>query len=232
MPLRLHYFQHVPFEGLGSIDDWCRERRIPVTRTRFFAGDALPAADDFDVLVVMGGPMSVNDEIQYPWLKVEKRHVAAAVDAGKRVLGICLGAQLIAAAAGAAVNRNSHKEIGWFPVVRTVAEPETVLPADLLPPEVLAFHWHGETFDLPRGASHLARSRACEHQAFALGNRVIGLQFHLETTRDSAAALIENCAADLTSGPFVQAPEEMLAETARFLAINRVMAGLMDALTQ
>ena len=232
MPLRLHYFQHVPFEGLGSIDDWCRERRIPVTRTRLFAGDTLPATEDYDVLVVMGGPMSVNDEIQFPWLTEEKRHIAAAVDAGKRVLGICLGAQIIAAAGGAAVTPNPQKEIGWFPVVRMDAEPVMPLPADLLPPEVLAFHWHGETFDLPDGAAHLARSRACEHQAFAIGSRVIGLQFHLETTRDSAMALIENCTADLTDAPFVQTPEEMLADNARFAAINRVMAGLMDALTR
>jgi GMP synthase-like glutamine amidotransferase len=231
MKLRLHYFQHVPFEGLGSIDDWCRENRVAVTRTRLFAGDTLPATDTYDILVVMGGPMSVNDEIQYPWLAEEKRHVAAAVDAGKRVLGICLGAQLIAAAAGAAVTPNPQKEIGWFPVVRTVADPSIAPLTDLLPSEVLAFHWHGETFDLPHGATHLARSRACENQAFALGSRVIGLQCHLETTRDSAMALIDNCAADLTDGPFVQAPEEMLADPARFAAINAVMAGLMDTLT-
>lgn len=232
MPLRLHYLQHVPFEGLGSIDDWCRERRIPVTRTRLFTGETLPATDNYDMLVIMGGPMSVNDEIQYPWLTEEKRHIAAAVDAGKRVLGICLGAQLIAAAAGAAVTPNPQKEIGWFPVVRTDTKPSLVHPAELLPPEVLAFHWHGETFDLPDGAAHLARSRACEHQAFAMGSRVIGLQFHLETTRDSAMALIDNCPEDLTDAPFVQTPAEMLADDERFAAINRVMAGLMNMLTR
>lgn len=232
MSLRLHYFQHVPFEGLGSIADWCASRRIAVTATRFFAGDAMPAPDAYDFLVVMGGPMSVNDEIQFPWLTQEKAHIAAAVADGKIILGICLGAQLIAAAAGAAVYPNRQKEIGWFPVNRSAAAPTAGPLADILPPQVLAFHWHGETFDLPAGAVHLARSTACEHQAFALGARVIGLQFHLETTRASATALLEHCVADITNGPAIQTPSEMLSDDGRFAAINRVMVSVLDALVR
>ena len=232
MPMRLHYFQHVPFEGLGSIADWCTSRHIAVTATRFFAGDALPALDAYDFLVVMGGPMSVNDAIQFPWLTQEKAHIAAAVAGGKIILGICLGAQLIAAAAGATVYPNSQKEIGWFPVVRSAAAPESGPLADILPREVLAFHWHGETFDLPVGAVHLARSAACEQQAFALGARVIGLQFHLETTRTSATALLDHCAADITNGPTIQTPSKMLSDDGRFAAINRVMVSVLDALVR
>lgn len=232
MPLRLHYFQHVPFEGLGSIADWCRGRQIPVSATRFYAGDTVPGIDAYDFLVVMGGPMSVNDKLQYPWLDEERRHIAAAVDGGKTVLGICLGAQLIADAAGAAVYPNEQKEIGWFPVTRAAAAPPDGPLAGILPVRVLAFHWHGETFDLPAGAIHLASSPACAHQAFALNDRVIGLQFHLETTRDSATALIGNCGTDITDDPFVQSASEMLADENRFADINRTMARLLDRLNQ
>ncbi|MFH1982888.1 MAG: amidotransferase [Pseudomonadota bacterium] len=230
MTVRLHYFQHVPFEGLGSIADWCRERAIPVTVTRFYAGDPVPEPAAYDFLVVMGGPMSVNDGLQYAWLDAEINHITAAVKQGKTVLGICLGAQLIAAAAGARVYPNRQKEIGWFPVVRTTSATASGPLAGILPAEVLAFHWHGETFDLPEGAAHLARSAACEHQAFALGQRVIGLQFHLETTRASATALLNHCGADITDAPAIQEPSEILSDETRFADINRVMVHLLDRL--
>ena len=152
--MRVHYFQHVPFEGLGSIAGWLESRSARVTSTRFFEDSRLPGVTDIDWLVVLGGPMSANDEETRPWLSVEKRFIAEAVAGEKVVLGICLGAQLIASALGARVYPNPQPEIGWFPIERT-------RPGGLaLPARADVFHWHGETFDLPPGALGFARERS------------------------------------------------------------------------
>jgi GMP synthase-like glutamine amidotransferase len=220
--MRVHVLQHVPFEGLGTIEPWLARRGDTVAWSRLHAGAPLPASSAFDLLVVLGGPMSVNDEGTLPWLAPEKRCVAAAIDAGKPVLGVCLGAQLIASALGAKVFPNREREIGWHPVERVEAAASSAFDG-VLPARIDAFHWHGETFDLPPGAVHLARSAACEHQAFAIGDRVLGLQFHLETTPAAARALIEHCRADLAAGRFVQDGVAMLAEPARFERIGAAM---------
>ena len=225
--MHIHWLQHVPFEGLGRISDWAAERMCPVTASRLFAGDGLPAISSFDLLVVMGGPMSIHDEDTYPWLTAEKRFIGQAMNAGKMVLGICLGAQLIASVAGARVYPNLHKEIGWFPVARTAVAATTAV-GPVLGKRVEAFHWHGETFELPAGAVHLARSRACENQAFALGNHVVGLQYHLETTLPSADALIDHCRDELMEGPYVQSVTAMRSRTERFDTLHREMDRLLD----
>jgi len=227
--VRVHVFQHVPFEGLGAIEPWLAARDASITSTRFFADPRIPAPDAYDWLIVMGGPMSVNDEIALPWLRDEKRAIDAATGAGKTVLGVCLGAQLIASARGAQVTPNREREIGWFEIER-VADPATNPIARALPSRAEVFHWHGETFALPRGAVHLARSEACEAQAFALGPRVVGLQFHLETTPESAAALVRHCPEDLAAGRHVQSSDEMLRDASRFTRLHAWLDALLDAL--
>jgi GMP synthase-like glutamine amidotransferase len=224
--LRVHYLQHVPFEGLGSIGPWLTARRAQVSSTQLYAAPTLPPLAEFDALIVMGGPMSVNDEQLLPWLEPEKRFVAAAIDAGKTVLGICLGAQLIAAARGAPVRANGAREIGWHPLERVADSPF----GHLVAPPGHAFHWHGETYALPAGAQRLARSAACEQQAFVLGDRVLGLQYHLEMTLSGAQALCTACAEELAPAPYVQSSAEMLREPARFARINLAMDALLDAL--
>lgn len=227
--MNLHYFQHVPFEGLGSIESWALSGGHRVSSTRFHSRDPLPALHDLDWLIVMGGPMSVHDESELPWLVEEKRFIEQAIKAGKTVLGICLGAQLIATVLGAKVYRNRQKEIGWFPIQRTAGAAGAAI-ATILPVQVEVFHWHGETFDLPAGAVHLARSEACENQAFAYGDRVLALQFHLETTPQSAAALIEHCGDELVPSPFIQTADTMLAQPDRFEFINECMNRLLSSL--
>ena len=226
--MRAHYLQHVPFEGLGSIQPWLVSAGAEITCTRMFEAAVLPALERFDLLVVMGGPMSVNEEERFPWLVREKEYVCNVVAAGKPVLGVCLGAQLIASALGARVYKNREPEIGWFPVQGVPADDPSVFA---FPASAEVFHWHGETFDLPEGATHIARSEACENQAFQFGDSVIGLQFHLETTPDSTRAMVANCGDELVDSPHVQTAEEILAagpET--YAAINRLMGEVLSFL--
>jgi GMP synthase-like glutamine amidotransferase len=174
--------------------------------------------------------MSVNDEAAHSWLRPEKRLIAQAVEKGKTVLGICLGAQLIASAVGARVYPNGCKEIGWFPVRRAAGSDSAL--ARLFPNSLEVFHWHGDTFDLPRGAVRLLESEACANQAFFIGEKVVGLQFHLETTPESALALIANSRAEIVPGATIQTEQEMLRKPGRFAAINRLMDSVLEYLAR
>ncbi len=228
--MHLRVFQHVPFEGLGAISDWVAGRGAEIEFVRWFNGETPPAGNrDPDLLVILGGPMSVNDEEQLLWLRTEKEAVRRALADGVPTLGICLGAQLMAASLGAAVYPNPEKEIGWFAVhaasgaasdaLLSLAEPLTV------------FHWHGETFDLLPGAMCLASSKACAHQAVQFGPRAIGLQFHLETTAESAALLVAHCSDEMEHGPYVQCPREVLGVSPSvYRAIHAQLFRLLDAL--
>jgi GMP synthase-like glutamine amidotransferase len=228
--MRIHVLQHVSFEGPAAIADWAERRGHPVAVCHLYAGDALPALADFDRLVVMGGPMSVGDTQEHPWLAAERACIAEAVAAGKSIVGVCLGAQLIAAALGARVFRNTQKEIGWFPIELT-APAQTLDICDGLPATQTVFHWHGDTFDLPPGAVHLAASAACAHQAFLLDGRVLGLQFHLESTPASVAAICEACGDEILPAARVQTAAEMrAADPALYAGIGRTLETLLDRL--
>jgi len=225
--MRIHYFQHVPFEGLGSIERWIDARRYHLAATRLYQNEPLPETDSFDWLIVMGGPMGVHDEDRLPWLVGEKRLIEQAIRQGKVVLGICLGAQLIADVLGAKVYPNRFREIGWFPVDLTEAGQRSPL-FGFLPKRLEVFHWHGDTFDLPSGAAHIARSEACTHQAFVYDERVIGLQFHLESTPKGVEDLILNCSGELVEGSYIQAPPRLRATSESFETINRFMHELLN----
>ena len=225
--MRAHYLQHVPFEGLGSIENWLQRNGYAITSTRFYEHPDVPEVDGIDLLIVMGGPMSVNDEAEYPWIVAEKAFIRAVVAANKPVLGICLGAQLIASALGAAVYPNTVKEIGWFPVRATDGKDARFQ----FPETVDVFHWHGETFDLPPRAIQLAESDGCQHQAFQIGDRVMGLQFHLETTPASVQALTTHCRDELVAEDTIQSAETMLAAPPdRYETINGLMADILEYL--
>ncbi len=227
--LRLHYLQHVSFEGLGQIRPWAEKVGAAISATRFHEGQPLPGVDSFDVLVIMGGPMSTGDTDRHPWLVREKQFIREAIAAGKAALGICLGAQLIAAALGARVYPNTHREIGWFDIQRSPAGADHAI-GSCLPPQLKVFHWHGDTFDLPEGALRIASSTACRNQGFVLGPRVVGLQFHLETTPESLEALIANGGEDLKPGPYVQSPEAMRLEREYYGLNHDVLQAILDRL--
>ncbi len=220
--MKLHWLQHVPFEGLGIIEEWAAASGFETSRTRLFAGEPLPGIESFDWLVIMGGPMGIRDYKEHPWLVAEKKFIKAAIDADKTVLGICLGAQLIADVLGAKVYPGSQKEIGWFPIQGLNS---------FLPKTLTAFHWHGDTFEIPEGATRLASSAACKNQGFVYSDRVVALQFHLETTPESMEALIENCADELVDTPFIQTAEQMRKGLLNIGNINAVMHKLLDQLS-
>jgi len=227
--MKVHVLQHVQFEDLGCIRPWLEIRGAQIGYTRFFQGDTLPASNGIDLIIAMGGPMSVNDERDLPWLKQEKQFIQDAIAKGVSVLGVCLGAQLIASALGALVHRNPIKEIGWFPI-QAVPTVESVFR---FPLECVVFHWHGETFNLPKGAVRLAASAGCEMQAFQLMNNVIGLQFHLEATPQSVIAILENCRDELIAGPFVQRETDLLSVSPNaYNTINTLMTEVLSYLTR
>jgi len=205
--MRVHVLQHVPFETPAAITPWLESAGASIATTRLYEPHRLPVPSELDFLVVMGGPMSANDESRFPWLVDEKQLIRRAIEAGRQVLGICLGSQLIASALGARVYPSREKEIGWFPV-RAVpgAGPDVVR----LPAEAMVFHWHGETFDLPAGAILLATSEACRHQAFQVGRGVIGLQYHPEVTPDAVLSMVEHGRPEIVPRRFIQSTNGML----------------------
>ncbi len=229
MSLRLHYLQHVPFEGPGWVRTWAEDAGAAITATRLYRDEPLPAMDTFDLLVVMGGPMSTHETERHPWLAGEKAFIRRAIDGHKAVLGVCLGAQLVAEALGARVYPNGQREIGWFEIQRAAAVEGHPIGA-CLPPRLKVLHWHGDTFDLPAGALALAHSEACRHQGFAFGRRVVGLQFHLETTPETLDALIKNCGDDLRPGPYVQTAEVMRRGIGSCTPDHEVLAAILEAL--
>lgn len=207
--MKIHYFQHVPFEELGYIREWAKKPGNRLSATRFYEDQRLPFIDICDFLIVLGGPMSVNEEQKNPWIVNEKKFIEKAIAAGKKVLGICLGAQLIADVLGARVYPNTEKEIGWFPVEFTPEGRSHPLFSSF-PEKQTVFHWHGDTFDLPAGAVHIASSEACRNQAFVYGNNVVGLQFHLELSDADILRMVQNCGDELSGGRFIQQEKELM----------------------
>jgi GMP synthase-like glutamine amidotransferase len=225
--MNAHFLQHVPFEGLGSIEGWLQGQGAELTATRFFLNEALPSIRGLDLIIAGPGPMSVNDEGTMSWLKPEKEFLREAIARGVPVLGICLGAQLIASSLGARVYPNRLKEIGWFPIHAEKASDHCFQ----FPDECNVFHWHGETFDLPKDAVRFVRSPACDNQGVQFGPNVIGLQFHLETTPQGAATLIEHSRHEMIPGPYVQSEAEIRSvPAAHYAAVNAVMNDLLNYL--
>ena len=202
---------------------------IRIAVAHLYRGDPLPALADFDMLTVMGGPMSANDEAKFAWLAPEIALVREAIGAGKIVLGVCLGAQIIAKSLGAKVYAARQKEIGWFEVKRTEAAHPIF---DGLPAAFPVFHWHGETFDLPAGAVRLAETASTPNQAFGINARVLGLQFHMEATPASVAGLVQNAADEIGTGPFEQSPDAIRAGVGTCASLEPLLGRVLGNLTR
>ncbi len=227
--MRAHCIMHVPYEGLGIIENYMNENDINISYTRIYEKDEFLEPEDVDLMILMGGPMSVYEEDIYPWLKIEKLFIRKVIDAGKKVLGICLGSQLIAEVLGAKVYPNKIKEIGWFPVYKT-AEAKTQTIVGKFEDDTMVFHWHGDTFDLPKGAVHLFRSEHCMHQAFIYDNRVVGLQFHLETTPETLQGMLDAGKSEIIENICIQSAEEIVAKMEFTTSTNMLIYNLLDEL--
>ena len=227
--MRLHYLQHVPFEDAANIACWAVERGHALSRSLLYADQSLPAHDAYDWLVIMGGPMNIYQHNLHPWLAREKDFIKGAIEHGKAVLGVCLGAQLIADVLGGRVFTNRQREIGWFPVRLTPQAASSPL-FRALPGEFTAFHWHGDTFSIPEGATHCASSEACANQAFQFGDRVVGLQFHLDYSTPAIERMIAHCSDELGGGPFVQDAAALLGSASGTDETQRLLYRFLDEL--
>jgi len=225
--MNIHAFIHAPFEKPGYIENWAKEKGHTLILTNLFEPFHLPAIEDIDWLVIMGGPMGVYEEDKYPWLKEEKNFIKKAVEKNKVILGICLGSQLIAEVLGAKVFPNKYKEIGWFNIKITEAAKKSDL-FGFFPEQTVVFHWHGDTFDLPNGAVQIAESQVCKNQAFIYNERVIGLQFHIEVTDKLLNEMLEGGNDELKNESYIQTEDEIRRGIHYCNGTNLILHKLLD----
>jgi len=216
--------QHVPFEGPGRLGPSLRSRGYDVRVLPVFESSEWPELRTADLVVVMGGPMSVDDEASHPWLEPEKRAVREAIDSGVPTLGVCLGSQIIASCLGAAVRPHHEREVGWYPV--HAVRDESLAKALAEPSRVL--HWHGDRWELPTGARLLVASEGCDHQAFAIDDHVLGVQYHLEMEPDGVKELIHHCPEDLAPGPWVDTVDQLLDTRSCFDAAHKALEAVLE----
>lgn len=205
--LTIQILQHVHFEGPANIAKWIENNNHTIQFTRMYKGDILPDSSTYDILIVMGGPMGLTSTAEYPWVDDELRYIKSVIEANKPVLGVCLGAQFIAKALGSSVYQAPEKEIGWFPLTF-----ENQLPTALknMPPENLTtFHWHGDTFDIPKDAIRLAHTKGVSNQGFIYRDKVMALQFHLEMNTTSIENMLQHCSYDITQGTYIQSVDDI-----------------------
>ena len=225
--MRIHVLQHSSANTLGTIEEYAKIKNHQLESTRFYETKSPPELDSFDLLIIMGGPMGIYDYEENPWLRDEKAFIKQAIEAGKPVLGICLGAQLLADILGARVYENRQMEMGWFPV-RAVGGENKPEFLEGLPDEITVFHWHSRTFDLPAGAIHLFESEGCKNQGFIYNNRVLALQFHPEVNEERIKSLIERFGDRMANGPFVQKKQEMLGQSEYLAGTKEFMFLVLD----
>lgn len=240
MTLRIHALYHVDFEELSHIKQWADNRGHRITVTRFYENEPLPAQDSFDWLIVMGGPMSIHDESDFQWLADEKSFIQQSINDGKTVIGVCLGAQLIADSLGAKVAPSGIKEVGWLPIQLTEQGLAHPLLADLPKNEFTVFHWHGDGFECPKGATPIATSHTWANQGFIyqtpkhkeLGTWVLGWQCHFEVTNKSMVDMVSHGQTYIQEAMIdhpvsVQAADEILALGDTYIADNNAWLSTM-----
>jgi GMP synthase (glutamine-hydrolysing) len=223
--MKVHYLQHVSYEDPAYILEWFEEEDHDISYTRLHRDEPLPTSDDYDLLLIMGGPMSIYDYATYPWLKDEKWFIEEALDNNKHIIGICLGAQILADVLGARISKNDDVEIGWFPIRKTQQAKSTIF--DSLPENFTTFHWHGDTFEIPQGGVWVAESEACRNQAFLYSNNVLGLQYHMEITKESINDMLKHAKADISEGPYIQTPEQIIKGMRKNIKENNKMTRLL-----
>ncbi len=221
--MRVCILQHEPNEWIGSMSSWFNEKAYSLNTVLVYKNETLPTVDEFDWLIIMGGGMSVYEEHTFPWLALEKALIRQAVKADKKLLGICLGGQLIASALGADVYPGEQQEIGWFMVEKT-NNAATWLPAKFKP-----LSWHGDRFDLPDDAVSFAKSAVTPHQGFCIGTTIWALQFHLEATEHSVKDFYAVSEKPMPEGEYVQHYQQMIAQPYHDES-SKIMHALLDVI--
>ena len=217
--MKIHYLQHDDLVQACTIEQWATEQGILLSNTQVHKGEAFPDTSDFELLIILGGRMGAYEEEDYPWLIDEKAFIKRAIDENKYVLGICLGAQILAHVLGGFVHPHVQKEIGWWPVHFSPQIEGTLLQG--LPETVHLFEFHGDTFTLPAGVKLLASSAGCENQAFIYNDRVLAVQFHPEVSVEKTKVLAE--AVGNVEGPYSQPAAHYMNDQAYFEQSKEVM---------
>ena len=229
--MKIHCLTHVSFEDAANIGKWAKLRGHSLSYTHLYRNELPPPIESFDVLAVMGGPMNIYEHDQYPWLAMEKEFIRKAIDADKKVIGVCLGAQLIADVLSGTITASAHKEIGWHLIELTdrAAELEAF---SALPKQMTVFHWHGDIFTIPHNATRIAYSETCENQAFQYGDNVLGLQFHMEYSQDSIEKMLTHCGDELVDGAHINTPKQIRNGYNNIPQNTEWLYTLLDAFTQ
>ena len=212
--MRLHLIEHDPdYFNETNITLWAKKKGYHVTKTEVFNQQRLPQLDDFDWLMIMGGSQHIWQEEANPWIIGEKKFIREALTTGKNILGVCLGAQLVAESLGSEVFTNIHEEIGWHEVSVSREGKDTFLFRDI-PDRFMTFHWHSDHFSLPSGCTRLASSEPTQNQAFIHESYpVVGLQFHPEYTRAIVESYADQYGHEWVPAPFVTGKEDVLVRT-------------------
>jgi len=224
--MKIHILLHADFEGPGYVFDWAKENNHSISFTKFYEAFSIPLPTDIDFLIIMGGPLSIDEESKYAWLVGEKDYISEMINKGKKVLGICLGSQLVADALGSDVYDNAEKEIGWFPIKKNPNINNSWVKS--LPDDLVAFHWHGQTYDLPDGCERLFSSQATKNQGFVFNNKVYGIQLHLEIRSVDLNEMVKIMHEDLTEGRYVHTASEIMGEKCHFSPNKKALFSLLD----
>lgn len=225
--MNIHAIIHAPFEKLGAIESWIKDKGYHLTSTHIYKGEKLPEVSTFDFLIIMGGPQSPTQFDKYPYLRDEVNLTKQAIQNNKAILGVCLGAQIIGESYGAVTERSPNKEVGVFPLKLT-AEGKTDPIFKTFPETFEVMHWHNDMPGIPNTAVLLASSQGCPRQAIRYSDRVYGLQCHMEMTVDLIQGMVEHCSNDLKPSQYTQLSETMLA--ANHDSINKKMRHILDCL--
>lgn len=227
--MRLHLLEHAPIDlSHTNITAWAQQKGYSVAHTYLCNDEKLPAIEDFDWLMVMGGAQHAWEENMHPWLSDEKKFIAETLDRNKIILGVCFGAQLLAEALGAEVFPNAHQEIGWYEITLTPEGRKSYLFQNI-PERFTTFHWHADHFSLPPGCTRLAYSEATANQAYINEERPIaGIQFHPEYPLSLVNYFVREWGDEWQKGPYVAGKEKVLAQTDRIPETYGLMATLLD----
>lgn len=225
--MNILFVTHASFEAPGSIDVWAKKHKHKTHEVKPYAGEALPAIDNYDMLVVMGGPQSPIEIDKSPYLKDEIELIKQALKQKKRIVGVCLGAQLIGEALGATTERSPNKEIGMYPL-ELLSDAENDFVFKDFPAKFDVMHWHSDMPGIANGTELLAKSEGCPRQIFRYGDRVYGFQCHFELTKELVEGMVKHCGGDLKAGKYVMTPDQLMSLD--YSEINAQMDRVLDYL--